>query len=188
MYYYYKKPNSKNNFEYSAEVKEYSNPKNFEKPRLPEKEYDFFSDHFINTDPPIHLSPQEARQELKYRKSYGDYLTDEEYYGYMDVIHSGKDDDYLNLIWDMEPEKAMKWFLKKKENGTWLTQTVMLALKDKLAPYHEPILLELLQKVPNGRVIGWVNARKKEGYFFSDTVYEACRVKNAIYQSKKSKL
>jgi len=148
-------------------------------------EDDFFADHFRKYETDSYLTPSETKKELKERKENGEYLSDDEYYGYLEIIHSDKADEYCDLIFDMTPEQAINWYNRKRNNGTWLTYDVMVALKDKIAPYHENQLLTLLEKVPNGRVRGWVNARKKEGYFFTDLVYEECRKKDELYNARK---
>ena len=54
-----------------------------------------FSDGGQSFDDYSHLSPSEARREMKERKEYGEWLEFDEYGGYMNVIYEGKDDYYI---------------------------------------------------------------------------------------------
>jgi hypothetical protein len=131
-----------------------------------------FFDREHNFDDMSYLTPSEASREFNERKRDGEYLDFDEYGGYMNVIHSGKDDNRISRIDAMTPEQLFKWYLKFKDEGKWTTPAVFDAVASKLKPFHEQILLDAMNSVTQGRIDGWVNARKKEGYFFSENAYE----------------
>jgi hypothetical protein len=131
-----------------------------------------FYDRELFFDDKSYLSPSEARREMNQRKEDGEWFEFEEYGGYMNAIYSGRDDDYVEKIENMTPEKVEKWYFNRIENGKWNTTSVFEAVAEKLKPFHEQHLISAMDNVTPGRIEGWVSARKKEGYFFSQLAYE----------------
>lgn len=136
-----------------------------------------------------HLTPSQARREMKQRKEeFGEWLSFEEYGGYMNAINAEKDYDFIDKIEKMTPQQAEKWFNKRMEQGHWNSTNVFQAIAEKLKPFHEEYLLTEMDTVTQGRIEGWVNARKKQGYFFSDKAYEkADKILSGEIENRKSK-
>lgn len=154
-----------------------------EEPIIPGLDNDVFRDKFDDyaNEDYSYLSPAEARAEFKRRKANGEYLTNEEYFGYMEAIDAEKYDKWINEIDDMEPKQALAWFKRKLNSNTKMSTAVWRAVGLKVAPYQEEELLTMLEKVTGGRVEGWVNARKREGYFFTQFVYDEAKAKRIAY-------
>jgi hypothetical protein len=144
-------------------------------------------DDYDNYEDYSHLSADEARAELKERKENGEYLSNEEYYGYIDAINADKYDRWLSQIEDMEPKEVLAWFNKKKNSDTRMSTAVWRAVGEKVAPYQEANLLKMLENITGGKVEGWVNARKREGFFFTQHVYDVAKAKRMEYLQREPK-
>ena len=140
----------------------------YTKPITPKR----FSDKDRYFDDYSHLTPSQARREMKERKDYGEWLEFKEYGGYMNAINAEKEWDFISKIEAMTPEQTEKWFSKRLNAGYWITDNLFEAIGKKLKPFHEELLLTEMDTVTIGRIEGWVNARKKQGYFFSDVAYQ----------------
>lgn len=134
------------------------------------------------------LSPSEARRRLKEAKEDGDWLEQEEYYGLIDAIAAGKDEQYLDKIEDMTPEQTEKWFNGNMKREINMSTTVWIAVAKKVAPIHEEFLIEEMRKKSSKSIDGFVNARKKEGYFFTERAYRlANRICSGEFDEKEKK-
>ena len=136
-----------------------------------DKSHFYDEDQFIFEDYSS-LSPREARKEMNERKEDGEYLSWEEYGGYMNAIHEDKDLQYMDKIAGMTTQQTEKWFLSRKENRDWITPAIWEFVAEKLKPYHEEYLINEMDKVTPGRIESWVKKQKEKGYFFSDEAYE----------------
>jgi hypothetical protein len=149
---------------------------------LPNPFHNRFRENIIDYS---HLTPEEAKDELKARKDAGEYLDSEEWCGYQDVIASRNDEKYLEKISSMSAEETEKWFRRNIEREIKMSTSIWEAVCDEVAPIHEPILLDMLSKISPGRVEGWVNARKREGYFFTDYAYHEAYEKSKTWVKRE---
>lgn len=153
-----------------------------------EHKYNVFYNHFreFATDY-SHLSPSEARAEMKDRKEAGEFLSDEDWRGYQDAIAAGNDHKHLDKITMMDAEQVRKWFLSKLKRGTRLSSNIWIAVHEIVAPYQEEYLIAEVQKIEPKKVASWVADRKHEGYFFTDEAYRVCRERFDLRKAKIKK-
>jgi len=158
--------------------------------KIENKEIDFsiYRDNFSgNRTDYSYLEPSEARKEMRELKKDG-WLDDDDYFGLMDAIASGKDEQYLLKIEMLTPEKTFDWFRMKLMNDAKMSSTIWREVAKKVAPMHELYLLQELDSVTTGRVGGWVKQKKLQHYFFTQVVYDkALSIRKGEIENRKSK-
>ena len=139
----------------------------------------FFKDNWYSNQTDFsYFSPSEARRELKIRQEDGEWIPEEDYYGLINAIASGKDEQYMAKISLMTPEETEKWFESNRNRGTHMSTEVWKAVAAKVAPIHEDYLIEKMRTKTSNTIEPFVRNRKQEGYFFSNRAY---RLANIIY-------
>lgn len=125
-----------------------------------------------------HISPEEAKWEIKDRKKYGEYIPWEEYCGLLNAIAAEKDDKYLDIINNKNPEEVEKWFASNLKREIRMSPFIWKKIGNILAPIHEIYLLEKMEHCSARSIESFVKNRKQEGYFFTQKAYDLA---NSIY-------
>ena len=128
-----------------------------------------------------HMSPDEAKWELKYRKKDDGYIPWEEYGGLLDAIAAEKDDKYLSIIQSKTPKEVEKWFRENIRSDIRMSQFIWKKVGEILKPIHESFLLEGMEHCSVRSIESYVKNRKQEGYFFTQKVYDLA---NRIYSGE----
>lgn len=148
----------------------------------------FHDEWYSNQTDYSYLDVNEARRRLREAKEDGEWLSEEEYYGLLDVVASAKDDRYLDKIASMTPEQTDKWFQHNYNQDIKMSTEVWVAVGKKVAPIHESFLIDGMRNKTSKGIGSYVNARKKEGYFFTARAYRlANRIFSGEFDDKKQR-
>lgn len=148
-------------------------------------EYDIFYNHFREGMTDFSdLTPAEAKKEMEEKKEDGEYLSSEDWKGYMDVIASKNDDKFFEKISTMTAEETHEWFMSNLNRDVKMSSAIWEKVHEEVAPIHEDILIEMLKPIKPFRVRSWVANCKHKGFFFTDKMYNLAREK---YDQRRKK-